>query len=181
MVFLAGLSRNSQPAPDYPFRQSSDLKVDLALEFRMTLKPNYSEQSRPLELNSSKRTAEGLGFDFERRESGNSAILLNLQQQLARLAHQVGDLSTLGDGFPGVEPMLHRIFVAARSPRSRCAAMHPATLLSLNGGRSAWLAGTGSGAAARARNHRSSITQKTRRRHFLFGRVAGMGAAVSTL
>jgi hypothetical protein len=57
-VFLAGLSQNSQPAPDYLFRPSSDWKVDLA-EFRMTLKPNYSEQSRPLELNSSTKMGEG--------------------------------------------------------------------------------------------------------------------------
>jgi len=34
--------------------------------------------------NSSTRTAEGWGFDFERRASGNSAVLLNLQQLFAK-------------------------------------------------------------------------------------------------
>jgi len=65
---------------------------------------------------------------------------LDLQDQFARLSHQLAKLPTLGNGFAGIEPMLPCILVAARSPRSCRPAMHTAALFSLNGGRTAGLA-----------------------------------------
>jgi hypothetical protein len=55
----------------------------------MTLELNFSERSRPPESNSSMKTAEGLGFDFEGRVSGNRHFAYRISAALLRLPHQL--------------------------------------------------------------------------------------------
>ena len=73
------------------------------------------------------------------------------------MSDQLGKLLSLLNGFARIEPVLLCIHVAKRGPGSVRPAVHPATLLALDGGRAARLAGPGLGAAAQTGQHRFGI------------------------
>jgi hypothetical protein len=107
--------------------------------------------------------------------AGGSVASLDLQNQFARLSHQLANLPTSGNGLTRIKTKLLSIFVTTRSSRSCRSAMHAATFSSLDGGRAAWCARTGFCSAALAGKHRTRIAWVIAR-HFLFAfRGAGTG------
>ena len=82
-------------------------------------------------------------------------------EQSDRLPHKLPRLAVLRNGLTRILSMLQRVFIAARSARSRCATMHPTPFLPAYGRRHAGRAGAGFGAAAWARQHRAGISRIT--------------------
>ena len=80
-------------------------------------------------------------------------------KQFERVAHNLSHLLTFRNAFVRITSMLERVFVAARSSRSRGTAMHAAASLSTYRRRPARLAGPGFRSAPAAREHRTGVTR----------------------
>jgi hypothetical protein len=89
--------------------------------------------------------------------NGKAASLHSLQQ-LPRFTQQRLDPPTLGDRIPAEHPMLARILIRPWRAGPRCAPVHAAALFAAHRRRVARATGAGSGATARARQHRAGVS-----------------------